>query len=122
MNYRYSHAPLQRELDKVSGGRKMGDLSNAPRPVDPVVVAHDLHEARTRWIKSWKSEYQDMPVTTAVIASAAAPTYFPPVEGRYVDGGVGSFADPCFSISALHQSPQRLHRVDLIHGLVVAQA
>jgi predicted acylesterase/phospholipase RssA len=61
-----------------------------------VIVARDLHEARTRFIKPYKPEYAAMPITTAVLASAAAPTYFPVVEGRFVDGGVGSFGNPCF--------------------------
>jgi hypothetical protein len=30
------------------------------------------------------------------MASAAAPTYFPSIDGRFVDGGVGSYGNPCF--------------------------
>lgn len=96
LNYRYSNAALKRELDLCSQGRTMGDLWQAAHPVDLIVVTRDLHEARTRFVKSWKPEYAAWPVTTAVLASAAAPTYFPPVEGRYIDGGVGSFANPCY--------------------------
>ena len=95
-NYRYSHDALKRELDAQSHQKKMGDLWTDARKFDLVIVARDLHEARTRFIKSWKPEYAEMPITTAVLASAAAPTYFPVVEGRFVDGGVGSFGNPCF--------------------------
>jgi hypothetical protein len=31
-----------------------------------------------------------------VLASSSVPTYFPVVEGRYVDGGVGAYANPCY--------------------------
>ena len=32
----------------------------------------------------------------AVLASSSVPTYFPVVEGRLVDGGVGAYANPCY--------------------------
>ncbi len=95
-NYRYSNKALKRELDAQSHRQKMGDLWTDARKFDLVIVARDLHEARTRFIKPYKPEYAAMPITTAVLASAAAPTYFPVIQGRFVDGGVGSFANPCF--------------------------
>ena len=39
---------------------------------------------------------KDWPVIRAILASSSVPTYFPVVEGRYVDGGVGSYANPCY--------------------------
>ena len=95
-NYRYSNRGLKRELDGQTHHKKMGDLWTDARKFDLVIVARDLHEARTRFIKPYKPDYADMPITTAVLASAAAPTYFPVVQGRFVDGGVGSFGNPCF--------------------------
>ncbi len=94
--YRYSNAALKEELDKQAQGKKMGDLWSDARKFDLVITARDLHEARTRFFKPWKPEYRDLPITTAVLASAAAPTYFPVVAGRYVDGGVGSFGNPAY--------------------------
>ena len=32
----------------------------------------------------------------AVLASSCVPTYFPLVDGVYADGGVGSYANPCY--------------------------
>ena len=63
---------------------------------DLVVTAFDLVEERTRFVKPWKPEYVELPLVTAVLASCSVPTYFPVVEGRYVDGGVGSYANPCY--------------------------
>jgi len=60
------------------------------------VTAFDLVEERTRFVKPWKPEYVELPLVTAVLASCSVPTYFPVVEGRYVDGGVGSYANPCY--------------------------
>jgi hypothetical protein len=35
-------------------------------------------------------------VTKAVLASSSVPTFFPAVEDRYVDGGVGAYSNPCY--------------------------
>lgn len=96
LNHRYSNAVLKSELDRQTQNMTMGDLWTDARKFDLIVTTRDLHEARTRFIKSWKPEYRKMPITTAVLASSAAPTYFPVIEGRYIDGGVGSFGNPCF--------------------------
>ncbi|MGE5261750.1 MAG: patatin-like phospholipase family protein [Acidobacteriota bacterium] len=96
LNHRYSNAVLKSELDRQTGNKRMGDLWTNARKFDLIVTTRDLHEARTRFIKSWKPEYRKMPITTAVLASSAAPTYFPVIEGRFIDGGVGSFGNPCF--------------------------
>jgi hypothetical protein len=94
--YRYAHEPLEEYLTKYLGDRKMGDFWSADPPTDVVVTAFDLVENRTRFIKPWKEEYAEWPVTRAVLASSSVPTYFPVVEGRYVDGGVGSYSNPCY--------------------------
>ncbi len=94
--YRYPNTEIQRQLDVHTQKEKMGGLWTEARKFDLVITARDMHEARTRFIKSWKEEYKDWAITTAVIASAAAPTYFPVILGRCVDGGVGCFGNPCF--------------------------
>jgi len=61
-----------------------------------VITAFDLVKRKTCFIKPYKPEYRKWPVLTAVLASSTVPTYFPVVDGRYVDGGVGSYANPCY--------------------------
>ncbi len=90
--YRYSSGNLRRFLLKNLGDISMGGI----RPMDLVITAFDLVENRTRFIKTGKSEYADWKLVKAVMASCAVPTYFLPVEGQYVDGGVGSYANPCY--------------------------
>jgi patatin-like phospholipase/acyl hydrolase len=95
--YRYSSQPLVDALKSVMGEMKMGDFWTATPPKDIVIVMRDLAENRTRFVKPWKDEYRDFPVWKAVLASSSVPTYFPVVDGRYVDGGVGSYSNPCYA-------------------------
>jgi hypothetical protein len=94
--YQYPIEPLEAALNEYVGDIKMGDFWSADPPTDVVITAFDLVENRTRFVKPWKTEYADWPVTLAVLASSAVPTLFPVIEGRYVDGGVGSYANPCY--------------------------
>ncbi len=94
--YRYPHGPVEAAIKQQIGDMRMGDLWSADPPTDVVITAFDLVTNHTRFIKPWKPEYADWPVVKAVLASSSVPTYFPAVEGRYVDGGVGSYANPCY--------------------------
>lgn len=96
MRFRYPRHPLEVALRKHIGDGEMGELWKQKPPTDLVVTAFDMIQNRTRFVKSWKPEYQHWPIVKAVLASAAAPTYFPVVDGLFVDGGVGSFNNPCF--------------------------
>jgi hypothetical protein len=75
---------------------RMRDLWSADPPTDVVITAFDVVSNRTRFIKPYKDAYGDWPVVKAVLASCSIPTYFPAVEGQFVDGGVGSYANPCY--------------------------
>jgi hypothetical protein len=95
-NYRYSNKPLEKALNKYLGNQMVADLWKGDHPIDVVITTFDIVENRTRFIKPYKDKYQDWPIIKAVLASAAAPTYFPAIEGRYIDGGVGSYGNPCY--------------------------
>ena len=94
--FRYLHEPLADALRKHIGDRKLGDFWTAKPRTDVVITAFDLLKNKTCFIKPYKDEYKDWPVIKAVLASSSVPTYFPVVEGQYVDGGVGSYANPCY--------------------------
>jgi hypothetical protein len=94
--YRYPHDALANALRAQIGDKTMGDFWSASPPTDVVITTFDLLSTKTRFIKPWKPDYKDWPVVRAVLASSSVPTYFPVVEGRYVDGGVGSYANPCY--------------------------
>jgi predicted acylesterase/phospholipase RssA len=94
--FRYPQEPLAKALRDHIGDKKMGDFWTANQPTDVVITTFDLLANKTCFIKPWKREYKYWPVIQAVLASSSIPTYFPVVAGRYVDGGVGSYANPCY--------------------------
>ena len=94
--HRYEHGPVEAALRQQIGDGVMGDFWTARPPTDVVITAFDLVENRSRFVKPWKPEYANWPITKAVLASSSVPTFFPPVDGRYVDGGVGAYANPCY--------------------------
>jgi predicted acylesterase/phospholipase RssA len=94
--YRYPHEPLEQALRAHLGDHPMSSFWERPEPMDVVITTFDILENRPRFIKPYKREYRDLPIADAVLASSSVPGYFPPVAGRFVDGGVGSYANPCY--------------------------
>jgi len=96
--YRYPLEPLEEALESQMGGKIMGDFWFTGQPIDLVITAFDLIKNKTLFIKPFNlsSGYDRWPVVKAVLASSSVPSYFPPVENRYVDGGVGSYHNPCY--------------------------
>jgi len=94
--YRYPVEPFQSALADQFGNLTMGEFWQYQEPIDVVITTYDLAENRTRFIKPWKEDYQDWLVSKAVLSSCTVPTYFPLVENRFIDGGVGSYANPCY--------------------------
>lgn len=94
--YKYPNDPLKNALRQTVGEVTMADVWNSPTPLDLVISVRDLVENRTRFVKPWKKEYQDWKLWYAALCSSSVPTYFPVVDGRYVDGGVGAYTNPCY--------------------------
>jgi hypothetical protein len=94
--YRYPVEPFHKALETFFGDRKVGDSWRDQPRTDLVITTFDLEENRTRFIKPWKEEFVDWTVARAVQASCSVPTYFPIVENRFIDGGIGSYSNPCY--------------------------
>jgi predicted acylesterase/phospholipase RssA len=94
--YKYPNKALIAALRKTLSEVTMGDFWTVEPKLDIVITVRDLVENRTRFVKSWKPEYQDWKAWYAVLCSSTVPTYFPVVDGRYVDGGVGSYTNPSY--------------------------
>jgi predicted acylesterase/phospholipase RssA len=96
VRYKYSNRALSQALRDAFREVTMEDFWKSEPKIDVVITVRDLVENRMRFVKPWKEEYKDWKVWFAVLASCTVPTYFPVVEGRYVDGGVGSYSNPCY--------------------------
>lgn len=105
VNYQYDNRELreilERELVDPHDPHKlliMGDLWDESNRVfrDLVITARDLERSKTMFIKPFKSEYANWSLAKAVLCSTCIPTVFPPVNDRYVDGGVGAYMNPSF--------------------------
>ena len=94
--HRYASEPLTAALTATLGTGVLGELWSGTPATDIVITLFDLLTNRTRFAKPWKPEYAPWPIVDTVLASASVPTYFPPVHGRFVDGGVGSYANPSY--------------------------
>lgn len=114
--FRYPAGPLEAALAEHFGEKTLGDLNRENPDFTLVVTATDVYANKTRFIKSNKARYAHWKVRDVVRASAAVPTYFPVFEHRYslshfppstdeywipepriwVDGGVGSYSNPCY--------------------------
>ncbi len=111
-NHRYSNAFIGRLLDEIGADVPLNSL-----PIDVMITAKNTRSGRTDFFvrdnpgnaRLWGT----ISLRDAVLASIAAPTYFPPhsatvlgVTHTWVDGGVGVAGNPCYqaAVEALHYS------------------
>ena len=83
---KYSTQNLHRELFKVFGDVRLGELDTRL-----ILTAYDTVKGQPVLFKSYKPEFQDVRLIDAITASCAAPTFFGCHEfkgGCLVDGGV----------------------------------
>lgn len=94
--WKYSKAGVKEIFKEKFGDRVLEEL-----PVDILITAKDTVRSETMFFE--KKMFGRMPLREAVEASMSAPTYFKP-HGRYLDGGVGSFNNPCYlaAVEAIH--------------------
>lgn len=94
----YDLTPFVKALGPLAEGKTVADFDK------PIVfmTTRDVRAANTYYVVSkgpGSGRFSDWPVVGAVAASGAAPIYFPPVLGNLVDGGVGVYSNPCFSVT-----------------------
>jgi Patatin-like phospholipase len=119
-NHRYSNEFVAAMLDEIGADRPINTL-----PIDLVITAKNTQTGRTDFFvrdhPSNAQQWGTMSLKDAVLASIAAPTYFPAhtaaVLGKdhtWVDGGVGVAGNPCYQVAveALHYSGGEYHEGD----------
>lgn len=95
--WKYVKTGVKDIFDQIFGDTTLEDL-----PVDILISAKDTVRGETMFFEKHKT-FGKMLLKEAVEASMSAPTYFAP-NGRYIDGGVGSFNNPCYqaAVEAVH--------------------
>jgi hypothetical protein len=115
VNYRFSNEPLKEILKDYLENITIGELHQQRPDFHMVITATDVYASTVRFIKLNKQRYADWYLHDAVLASSGVPTEFPVFEHEYrtqpddppdeawipqprqwVDGGVGSYANPCY--------------------------
>lgn len=115
VNYRYSTDPLKKLLADHLGDMTIGQLHQQKPGFQMVITTTDVYACATRFIKLDSQRYAGWHLRDAVLASCIVPTEFPVYEHDYqtqpddppeeawipqprqwVDGGVGSYSNPCY--------------------------
>lgn len=99
--WKYKKTYLRRRLKEQLGDIRLEDL-----PVDIMITAKDTVRGETIFFE--KKTFGKMLLRDAVESSISAPVYFRP-NGRYIDGGVGSFNNVCYqaAVEALYYNADR---------------
>ncbi len=111
-NHRYSNKFISRTLSEIGADRELNSL-----PVDILITGKNTATGRTDFFvrdnPGNASLWGRLTLRDSVLASIAAPTYFPPhsaglggVQHTWVDGGVGVAGNPCYqaAVEAIHYS------------------
>lgn len=111
-NHRYSNAFIAKQLEAIGADRQLNALSR-----DILITAKNMESSRTDFFvrdgPGNACTWGTIPLKDAILASIAAPTYFPPhqaevrgVEHTWVDGGVGVAGNPSYhaAVEAIHYS------------------
>lgn len=111
-NHRYGNEFIRRTLTEIGADRPINNL-----PVDVLITGKNTTTSQTDFFvrdnPGNAGLWGELPLSDAVLASIAAPTYFPAhsaslhgVTHTWVDGGVGVAGNPCYhaAVEAIHYS------------------
>lgn len=96
--YMYPFEPFLNALGPMAVGKTVSDIE---KPII-LMTTKDMRTSNTYYITNsgpGAAKFADWPLSGAVAASGSAPIFFPPILGNLIDGGVGSFGNPCLAVS-----------------------
>ncbi|HNE27064.1 MAG TPA: patatin-like phospholipase family protein [Pseudomonadales bacterium] len=96
VNHQYGNEAFIQQLKSILADMTFGEFTKKYPQRKLVTTTFDVLNNKTCFLKTDKPQYANWPFYKAILASAAAPTYFPVVDGQYIDGGVGSYNNPCY--------------------------
>ena len=120
MRHLYPFGPFLKALGPLGEGKRVGDVDK----LTILLTTKDLRTSSTYYIINrgpGAPLFAEWPLAGAVASSVAAPLFFPPVGGNLVDGGVGSFGNPCLATSVeaveyLEMPPENVIHLSLGNG------
>jgi len=98
LTHMYPFEPFLDALGPLAHDKKVSDIK---KPII-LLTTKDIRTSNTYYITNsgpGAAKFADWPLSGAVGASGAAPIFFPPILGNLIDGGVGSFGNPCMATS-----------------------
>ena len=114
-NHRYSNDFIATRLDEIGANRSLNELT-----MDVLITAKNMRTSRTDFFvrdgPGNTSQWGTLSLKDAVLASIAAPSYFPAHQATlsgitytWVDGGVGVAGNPSYhaAVEAIHYSAGR---------------
>ena len=122
LKHMYPFQPFLDVLGPLAHGKKVSDIK---KPII-LLTTKDMRTSNTYYIINkgpGAERFADWPLTGAVGASGAAPIFFPPILGNFIDGGVGTFGNPCLatSIEAIEyigMNPENVLHISLGTGFI----
>lgn len=122
LRYMYPFEPFLDALGSLAHGKTVADIK---KPII-LLTTKDMRTSNTYYITNHgpgAEKFKDWPLTGAVGASGAAPIFFPPILGNLIDGGVGSFGNPCLATSIeaveyMDMKPENILHISLGTGFV----
>jgi predicted acylesterase/phospholipase RssA len=113
---KYGLGPLEEVLR-----RRLGEATMAETLGDVLVTAYDMTNREPRFFKRWNRAAPTISIVDAALATAAAPTFFPPHElgaAALIDGGVFA-SNP--TVAAIAEALKRTERPAALgpHDLLV---
>lgn len=96
LRYFYPLEPFFDVLSPFAGDKQIKDVED----LIILLTTKDVRTGNTYYIVNegpGAAAFGDWPLMGAVAASSAAPIYFPPILGNFIDGGVGVFGNPCLT-------------------------
>ena len=114
LKYMYPFEPFLDALGPLARGKKVSDIK---KPII-LLTTKDIRTSNTYYITNsgpGAAKFTDWPLNGAVGASGAAPIFFPPILGNLIDGGVGSFGNPCMATSIEAVEYIGINAEDILH-------
>ena len=122
----YTYKPFIDALGPYAAGKRMADIDSPAI----LLTTKDMRSSNTYYIINQgpgAAMFAHWPLAGAVASSVAAPIFFPPVQGNLVDGGVGSYGNPCLAVSVeaveyLGMQADKLIHLSLGNGYISNEA